>query len=242
MAKSPRNSRRIWFLTVGMLLSLVSCAFILPKASKASSQGKLYSLKDNFPTNDLIHWQMPYPEDWTVLTEGNMHYLHMVRPRPPGVPRRPLQFALLKNVRLDSFDLHVRVRRLGRRSSLIIVFNYVDTMHFYYVHLSKDPSARIAFHNGIFVVNGAPRRRITGGDAPSALPDQSWHAVRIIRNVPSGAIRVFMDNQKHPIFSAIDHHLTCGEIGLGSFGNTGDFAQLRLNSKNMGCSRENGGQ
>jgi hypothetical protein len=242
MTSSSRDACCIWQLIIGMLLSLVCYAFIWPIVFNASSKGKPFSLKDNFTTGDLIHWQMPYPEDWEILTEGNMHYLHMVRPRPPGIPRRPLQFALLKNVHLDSFDLHVRVRRLGRRSSLIIVFNYVDTMHFYYVHLSADSSARIAFHNGIFIVNGAPRRRITGGDAPSALPDRSWHTVRIVRDVRSGQIRVFMDDKQHPIFNAVDHMFTCGQVGLGSFGNTGDFTQLRVSSKNVGCSPESGGK
>lgn len=242
MAKSPLSTRCVRSLIVGMLISLVSYAFIWPMAFKAGSKGKPFSLGDNFPKDDLVHWQMPYPEDWEILTEGSLHYLHMVRPRPPGIPRRPLQFALLKNVHLGSFDLDARVRRLGRRSSLIIVFNYVDTMHFYYVHLSEDSSARIAFHNGIFIVNGAPRRRITGGGAPSALPDRSWHTVRIIRDVPSGVIRVFMDNQRYPIFSAVDHAFTCGEVGLGSFGNTGDFTQLRLNAGSAGCKNSAGGR
>jgi hypothetical protein len=179
---------------------------------------------------------MPYPEDWRVLTEGNLHYLHMNRSRPPGVPRRPLQFARLKNTRVGSFNLEANVRREG--SSMIIVFNYVDTLHFYYVHLSVNPGRQIAVHNGIFIVNGGPRRRIAGMDAPAALPDRSWHAVRIVRDARSGSIRVYVDHHRNPLFTTTDRAFTCGQIGFGSFDETGDFAKIRLRSNDSGCSAE----
>ena len=68
---------------------------------------------------------MPFPEDWGILKEGNLHYLHMERSRPPGVPRRPVQFALLKGVKVGSFALDVKVRAGG---SMILVFDYVDPL------------------------------------------------------------------------------------------------------------------
>jgi hypothetical protein len=128
----------------------------------------------------------------------------------------------------------VRLRRTEKRSSLTVVFNYVDTLHFYSVHLSSDLSARTPVHNGIFVVKGRPWRSITGNETPPALPDLSWHTVRIIRDVPSGEIKVFMDGKQHPIFSAVNRGFTGGQIGLGSFGNTGDFTHLRLRSRDTG--------
>ena len=134
---------------------------------------------------------MPFPEDWEILKEGNLHYLHMQRSRPPGVPRRPVQFALLKGVKVGSFTLDVKVRRAG--GSMIVVFNYVDPLHFYYVHLSDNPGTKISVHNGIFIVDGGPRRRIAGLEASPALPDLSWHDVRIVRNVRTGSIKVFSD-------------------------------------------------
>jgi hypothetical protein len=183
-------------------------------------------IHDNFNTGNLKAWEMPFPEDWEILEEGNLHYLHMKRSRDPGVPRRPLQFARLKGVEVGGFTLNVKVR--SRESSMIVVFNYVDTLHFYYVHLSKDPGAQISVHNGIFIVDGGARRRIAGMDASPALPDHSWHDVRIVRNVRTGSIQVFLDNQTAPRFSVVDRTFTCGQVGLGSFDETGDFAQFRL--------------
>jgi hypothetical protein len=175
---------------------------------------------------DLSKWEMDHPEDWEILKEGSAGYLHMKRMRDPGVPRRPLQFARLKGVDVGSFTLKVRVRRAQK--SLIIVFNYTDTLHFYYVHISSDPGSDALPHNGIFIVDGGPRRRIAGAGSKPALPDQAWHDVTVVRDVPSGSIKVFMDESKTPLFSVVDHTFTHGQVGLGSFDETGDFADFRL--------------
>ncbi len=204
--------------------------FVWPAAVNGDARKASLSIEDDFNSGSLKAWETPFSEDWEILTEGGLHYLHMKRSRPPGVPRRPLQFARLKGVKAGSFTLNAKVRRAG--GSMIIVFNYVDTLHFYYVHLSKDPGTQIAVHNGIFIVDGGDRRRIAGLDASAALPDRSWHDVRIVRNVRSGSIQVFLDKQTTPRFSVIDHTFTSGQVGVGSFDETGDFADFRLDSDN----------
>ena len=222
-------------LTIAMVALPVSiAAFVGPAYLNGPAPARRLDLSQDFESGRLSDWDMPHPEDWEILAENGLHYLHMMRPRDPGVPRRPLQFARLRNVRVGSFDLHVRVRRAGR--SMIVVFNYIDTLHFYYVHLSRDPGTAIAVHNGIFMVNGAPRRRIAGQLAHPALPDHSWHLVHIVRDVRSGSIKVFMDQQKRPLFSVVDRTFTCGQIGLGSFDETGDFSQFQLSSTDADCS------
>lgn len=205
-----------------------------PVLLPGTARTKSLIITDNFSSGHLTGWEMPFPEDWQILSEGNLLYLHMRRSRPPGVPRRPLQFARLKGVKVGSFELNVNVR--CPQGSMIVVFNYVDTLHFYYVHLSDVPGTRIAVHNGIFIVDGEPRRRIAGLHAAAALTHNAWHNVRIVRNARSGSIKVFMDGQGTPRFSVIDHTFACGQIGLGSFDDTGDFAQLRLQSNDAQCS------
>lgn len=190
-------------------------------------------IHSNFSPKEMNEWKFPHPEDWTSELENGHYYLHMLRPGKPGVPRRPLQFARLKNVNVGSFDLRVKVRRAGR--SMIIVFNYVDTMHFYYAHVSRDTGKVQPVHNGIFIVDGGPRRRIAGLDAPPALPNTRWHTIRVVRNAETGLIQVYSDVQKKPIFSVVDRHFTCGQVGIGSFDETGDFADFRLRSDDAGC-------
>ena len=188
---------------------------------------------DNFERGALGAWQLPYPEDWVILAENGNHYLHMKRSREPGVPRRPLQYAMLKNVKVGSFALKARVRRAG--GSMIIVFNYVDTLHFYYTHLSIDPGSKEPVHNGIFLVNNAPRVRIAGVEAVPALPDTSWHQIRVVRDAQSGLIEVSSDVQNQPLFTVMDRTFTCGQIGLGSFDETGDFDDVTLESDHADC-------
>lgn len=190
-------------------------------------------LRDNFEQADLGLWLFPHPEDWAILSEGTNHYLHMVRAGEPGVPRRPLQFALLKGVNVGSFEFSTRLRREKR--SLIVVFNYVDTLHFYYAHLSRDRGTEQPVHNGIFIVNGEPRQRIAGLDALPALPDEQWHRVRVVRNARSGSIQLFMDDQSQPLFALTDSTFTCGQVGIGSFDETGDFDDVELKSDDAGC-------
>jgi hypothetical protein len=191
------------------------------------------TFRDDFQSGKLDAWLLPHPEDWEVRTEGTLHYLHMKRSREPGVPRRPLQFALLQSPRVGSFELETRVRREGR--SLIVVFNYVDTLHFYYLHLSVDRGTEQPVHNGVFIVYNGPRERIAGTEAPPALPDRDWHEVRLVRDVARGAIQAFLDHQKEPLFSAHSLMLKCGQVGLGSFDETGDFADVKLTTEDAGC-------
>jgi len=222
-----------WML---ILLSLLAAGTAKIGSGELSAAGAVFrqlTFHDNFTSGKLDAWQFPYPEDWVVLAEGPRHFLHMKRNREPGVPRRPLQFALLKDARVGSFALETYVRREGR--SMIVVFNYVDTLHFYYVHLSGDRGTEQPVHNGVFIVNGEPRKRITGTEAPPALPDREWHKVRLIRDVTRGSIEVFVDDQKEPLFSVIGRTFTCGQIGLGSFDETGDFADVKLESADAGC-------
>lgn len=219
-------------LLAGLVFSVAALSIFVTAIETQPASGKI-NFHDNFSSGKLDAWQFPFPEDWVVKEEGPPHYLHMLRSRDPLVPRRPQQFALVKGITVGSFTLETRVRREGR--SMLIVFNYVDTLHFYYTHLSVDSGAKVDVHNGIFMVDGAPRRRIAGTEAAPALPDTNWHEVRVQRDVNSGSIRVFVDDEPQPRFSVVDNTFKCGQVGLGSFDETGDFTDVKLSSKDAGC-------
>lgn len=118
---------------------------------------------------------------------------------------------------------------------MIVVFGYVDTLHFYYAHLSMDRGTGDPVHNGIFIVDGGPRRRIAGLEAAPALPDNTWHAVRLVRDVSSGQTQVFMDGQGAALFSVEDRTFLCGQVGVGSFDETGDWADIRITALGAAC-------
>jgi hypothetical protein len=222
-----------WYIAaVFVLLGGLVCGWMLPASGRSVPLSIQFS--DNLSSGTLDRWQFPYPEDWVIQSEGPVHFLHMLRSREPLVPRRPMQFALLKGMNVGSFDFQARVRRAGK--SVLIAFNYLDTLHFYYTHLSVDAGAKVAMHNGLFIVDGGPRRRIAGLEAAPVLPDTNWHHIRVRRDVRSGSIEVFVDEDHDPRFSLIDHTFNCGQVGVGSFDETGDFTDIRLTSNDAGCS------
>ncbi len=228
-----RITRRSIFLT-GLLFTVAAISILLTAIKARPASGEI-NFHDDFSSGGLDAWQFPFPEDWVVKKEGPVYFLHMLRNREPLVPRRPQQFARIKNTNVGSFTLETRLRREGR--SLLIAFNYIDTLHFYYTHLSVDTGAKVDVHNGIFIVNGAARRRIAGLEAAPALPDMNWHKVRVERDVNSGSIKVFVDDESQPRFSVTDTIFKCGQVGLGSFDETGDFTDVKLSSNDAGCRR-----
>lgn len=229
-------------------ISTVLVASLAGLAAIASARAVLtvIEFREDFEGGELKGWEFPYPGDWEIRAEGGNRYLHMLRNREPGVPRRPLQFTRIGNVNVGSFELKARVRREGK--SMIVVFNYVDTMHFYYAHLSADRGTEQPVHNGLFIVNGEPRKRIAGSEAEPALPTRGWHNIRIVRNARSGWIRVYADApagplasaapgpaSAEPLFSVQDRTFWCGQIGFGSFDETGDFDDIELRSEDADC-------
>jgi hypothetical protein len=220
---------------IALLCFLLGAGFVAALTNRLVAQPVLRSIQftDDFSSGTLDHWELPYPEDWVIRTEGTLHFLHMLRDREPLVPRRPMQFARLKGVNVGSFTFQAQVRR--EKTSLLIVFNYVDSLHFYYTHLSVDPGTKVATHNGIFIVDGGARRRIAGLDAEAALPDMNWHKIRVQRDTQPPSVQVFVDAEQSPRFSVYDSTFTCGQVGIGSFDETGDFADVRLTSDDAGC-------
>lgn len=214
-----------WILGIGASYSAITLA--------VNPVLRSIEFRDDFESDSLAAWEFPHTEDWAIQSEGANGFLRMLRRREPGVPRRPLQFAGLKNANVGSFALGMRVRRAG--TSMLIVFNYVDTVHFYYAHISADRGTEQSVHNGLFIVNGEPRKRIAGVEAAPALPDRDWHTVRVRRDVRSGSIEVFVDDEKSPRFAVVDRTFTCGQVGMGSFDETGDFDDVRLTSNDAGC-------
>lgn len=182
----------------------------------------------NFERGDLSAWILPKPADWEIASEGGNHFLRLLHAGEIGAPRRPLQYALLKDACMGDFTLRVKVRRAGR--SMMIAFGYQDTLHFYYAHLSADDGNH-AVHNGVFKVDGGERFRIAGAGSRPALPDQNWHEVRIVRQVETGKMQVFADSDPQARFEYTDTSFRFGRVGLGSFNETGDFDDFRLDGQ-----------
>lgn len=148
---------------------------------------------------------------------------------PGGKIRRPAALAILKSEPLTDLTMKLELRSTAPADLAVrdvqLIVGYQSPSQFYYVHLSAKTDA---VHNGIFIVNNADRKRIDQPNPMAYLTDQAWHRLRLERNVRTGSITVFFDDNPTPILSAVDKTLTWGRVGVGSFDETGEFRNVEV--------------
>jgi hypothetical protein len=175
-------------------------------------------------------WQPFDAKQWKIKTmPSGQVYSQFEKTSAYQPPHRsPFSISVLKDVTVGDFALDVKVLSThpdyGHRD-VCVVFGYQDPAHFYYVHLGKQTDDHA---NQIFIVNDAPRTKISTKTTPGTNWDDRWHHVRITRNVASGDIAVYYDNLEQPIMTASDRSFTWGRIGVGSFDDTSDWDDLEL--------------
>jgi hypothetical protein len=147
--------------------------------------------------------------------------------------RSPYNISLLKDVRVGDFELNVKVlsthEDYGHRD-VCLVFGYQDPAHYYYVHLGKQADDHA---NQIFIVNDAPRTKISLTSTEGTPWDDKWHNVRIVRRADEGTIEVYFDDMTKPAMTAKDKTFASGQVGLGSFDDTSDWDDFALRGRKV---------
>lgn len=172
-------------------------------------------------------WSVPDGSDWEIQKDNGAPVLHMKIGREPlaSGPRRPFQFAVADTQPFGKVTLEADIRPLKR--SVIIVYDYRDSGHFNYAHISADIKAPV--HNGIFHVYGGERVRISPQRGPAAFPEiNRWYHVKLVADGSSGKVDVTVDGKAVPALQAVDLSLTTGKVGIGSFDETGDFKNVKI--------------
>lgn len=185
--------------------------------------------QDDFE-NGAENWQPTDTAKWKLTDDGGNKVYHLLGKSDYKPPHRsPHSISLLKDVSVSDFVLTARVKTLQTSRAhrdMCLFFGYQDPAHFYYVHLGEktDPHA-----NQIFIVNGAPRIKISE-QTNSGTPwkDNTWHQVKIVRNVESGLIEIYFDDMNKPQMVAHDKSFSWGQIGLGSFDDLGQWDDIVL--------------
>jgi hypothetical protein len=106
-----------------------------------------------------------------------------------------------------------------------LFFGYQDAAHFYYVHLGKKTDDHA---NQIFIVNGEPRKKISTKTNEGTNWDDDWHQVKVVRHIGDGKIEVYFDDMKKPVMTAEDKTFTWGRVGIGSFDDTANWADVKV--------------
>ena len=207
----------------------------LATASLLANNASAQQVEELF--KDASAWLPTDPTAWKIKKSGKgdsavftySQFKKRSNYKPPH--RSPLNISWLQKVRVNGFQLDVDVLSTHKdypHRDACLFFGFQDPAHFYYVHLGKKTDDHA---NQIFIVNGQPRKKISTKTTPGTNWDDKWHHVRIIRKMPAGRIEVYFDNMKTPIMTAKDDTFAAGRVGLGSFDDTTDWRNFRLQGK-----------
>lgn len=189
-------------------------------------------VQDDFETDPFPRWEPAdkgaWKHDKTEKSQVFSQFKHIVVKTPV---RSPFNRNVLKNVVVSDFQLDVDFQTTARdypHRSLCLFFGYQDPAHMYYVHFGQKTDDHA---NQVFIVNNADRVKISTKTTPGTPWDEKWHHARIVRTVEDGKIDVYFDDMKTPAMTAIDKTFSSGQIGIGSFDDTGNFDNLVLRGK-----------
>jgi hypothetical protein len=207
---------------------LIGAVVIGAMAMAADEKDLPLAFQDDFRAGSG-RWEPTDPGAWKVIDVGMGKALSQFKQSAYKPPHRsPLNFAIVKDLTVGDFVLDARVKSTappGDRRDVCVIFGYKDPAHFYYAHLAQKTDDR---HNQVFIVDGADRRKITTKTTDGTKWDDHWHGVRVARSTSTGAIAVYFDDMKTPCMTASDKTFTAGRVGVGSFDDTADWADVAV--------------
>jgi hypothetical protein len=174
-------------------------------------------------------WEQSDPRAWKITEQKGNHVYSQFQASVVKTPvRSPFNRALVKDLIVGDFVLDLKLQSTkadyGHRD-LCLFFGYQDPAHLYYVHFGRNTDEHA---NQIFIVNGEPRKKISTKTTPGTEWTDGWHHARIVRRIGPGTIDVYFDDMEKPVMKAIDRSFTWGQVGIGSFDDTGNFDDFAL--------------
>lgn len=184
---------------------------------------------DDFESGNFDRWEQSDPKAWRLTKVDGNSVLDQFQASKVQTPvRSPFNRALIKDIKVGSFVLDVKlqstIKDYGHRD-LCLFFGYQDPAHLYYVHLGKQADDHA---NQIFIVNNEPRKKISLTSTPGTNWTDNWHHARLVRDVAKGTIEVYFDDMQKPVMTAKDETFKSGQVGVGSFDDTGRFDNVFL--------------
>jgi hypothetical protein len=206
-------------------LAVIAFSFVV---SRGLAQDWPVLFEDHFEKG-IERWQPTDSKAWKVVKrDGTSAFaqFQQCNYKPPF--RSPLNFALVKDLLVGDFVLDAKAlsttKDYGHRD-MCVIFGYQDPGHFYYVHMAKEADDRA---NQIFIVNGKDRVKISATSTKGTPWDDQWHNVKVVRKAKVGGIAVFWDDMKTPIMTANDATFAWGQVGVGSFDDTGLWTDVKI--------------
>jgi hypothetical protein len=189
---------------------------------------------DNFESPDSDRWEPGDPEAWKFIDQqGKGVYSQFRQSQVENPVRSPFNRALVKNLVLGDLVLDVRLQSTIKdydHRDMCLFFGFQDPAHLYYVHFGKKADDHA---NQIFIVNGEPRKKISTTSTAGTPWTDNWHHARVVRKIDAGTIEVFFDDMEKPVMTATDRTFTWGQVGIGTFDDTGNFDDVLVYGKKV---------
>jgi hypothetical protein len=205
---------------------LVAIALVAPTAADDPKLPVVFT--DKFDKG-ADHWQPTDAKAWKVVSTEKGSYYNQFKNSDYKPPHRsPLNIALIKDVKVSDFIFEAEVLSTGKdgpHRDMCLFFGYQDPAHFYYCHIAKKADDHA---NQIFIVNNADRNKISTKSTDGTPWDDKWHHVKVVRTVGDGKIEIYFDDMKTPIMTATDKTFAWGQVGVGSFDDSGNWKDVTL--------------
>jgi hypothetical protein len=210
-------------------LAALILAVSLPALAQDRDAPKLPLVFEDDFSKGAGRWKPTDADAWKVIdTRKGKAYSQFKQSKYKPPHRSPLNFALVKDLVLEDFVLEADVRSTARdydHRDMCLFFGYQGPNSFYYAHLAKKADDHA---NQIFLVNGADRKKISTKTTAGTPWDDGWHHVKVVRTARDGGIAVYFDDMKTPVMTATDKKFTGGLVGVGSFDDTGNWANVKV--------------
>ena len=206
------------------LLTLIALTLVVPAAAEEPLS---IVATDDFD-NGVDRWN-PLSSEWKLVENGEGQAMRMTgksEHKPPHYS--PHVISLLKEQIVGDFDLTVEVKSTGgnyEHRDVCLFFGFQDPGHFYYVHFGKNADPNSC---QVMIVNDKPRTKITKVEAKGTPWTDGWHKIRIRRRVAEGTIEAYFDDMEKPLMTAVDTTFTWGQVGLGTFDDSGNWDNFEL--------------
>jgi len=176
------------------------------------------------------NWRPSDPAAWKVVkTDKGSYYsqFQMSKYKPPF--RSPHNISLINGATMADFVLEAKVLSTGK-----------DGDHRGHVPVLRLPG-RVAFllrtpgqedrrpsPTRSSIVGGADCRKISTKTSKGTPWDDKWHQVKLVRAAQKGTIEVYFDDMKTPVMTAEDKTFVWGQVGIGSFDDSGHWSDIKL--------------
>jgi hypothetical protein len=206
-----------------MIIAIVAAPFA------AAGDAELPLLFTDDFSKGAARWQPSDPAAWMIVKKDSGSYYSQFQQSKYKTPHRsPFNFSLIKDLPVTDFVLEAKVLSTGKdgdHRDMCLFFGYQDAAHYYYCHMAKKTDDRA---NQIFIVNGADRVKISTKTTMGTPWDDKWHNVKVVRKVSDGSIAIYWDDMKTPIMTTTDKTFVWGQVGVGSFDDSGHWAEVKV--------------